>query len=133
MVKPMVGDFEEMEPLLEPVQGQGEQGRRTIKVLIGSGLLLLVLTPLALISGAPGLAGFLALMAVVTLGTALLLQRGMDRNPWQQSEETGAGSPRAHTLGPPHAEPHMNLPIGPGRVGAEAAEELLHEHDEDNA
>lgn len=128
------------QPLVDPQLEPSTSRRRTLRSVMWVGLVLLACTPLAIVAGSPGLAGLFALTSVVVFVTTLVLQRGIERDPWRAKKpaeledvvEIGDqlfDSP-PH-LGPPLPPAPLNLPIGPGRSGADAAEDLLRGDDHD--
>lgn len=136
----MTFDPQIQRPLVDPELEPAMSRRRTLRSVMWAGIALLALSPLAIIAGSVGLAGLLVVLSVVLLSTTLLLKRGIELDPWRARPDITVdslpsfGEPTVEPpvdLGPPVEHAPLNLPIGPGRSGAEAAEDLLRGGDHD--
>lgn len=104
-------------------------------VILGIGSLVAAVLCLAV--GSLLAAGVFALVAVVVLVTAYLLERAMRRDPWRRPlrpRETPTAPPVVLPPPAPGGErPQRRLPIGPGRAGGAAADRLLGRSEEHRA
>lgn len=89
----------------------------------------MVLAPLTAKTMSVTLAGVLVLIAIIAFTVAYMMQRGLENDRWrirkQPAPEANVASEPVVDLGLRHAPAPINLPIGPGRAGFEAAEDLL--------
>lgn len=119
---------------LKPFPGQRTPSdrRRTFTILSIAGIVLLGLTPLALVTVNRGLAGFLALLATISFAVAYLIQRGLQADRWRNEPEDQIENEPLPVvdLGLREEPAPIDLPIGPGRAAFDAVEELLEEHGE---
>lgn len=127
----MASDSNDLNPLLDPPDAAPSERRRALKALFITGLFLLFLAPISLFTFSGTFAGFLGILAVVFLTTTYLFQRGLASDRWK-----GGGRPLdgdqhdkdpmlTIDLGLRDSPPPINLPIGPGRSGYDAVEDLL--------
>jgi hypothetical protein len=116
-------------PTTPPTTAKADESEWLDMRLVVLGIGALVLAVLGLVAGSVLGAAVLVLVALVLLVTALVLERAVRRDPWRRrpgrSEGHAVLPPARPVHDPAVHEPHRRLPIGPGRAGASAAEELL--------
>lgn len=128
----MTPEPDELNPLIIPPTRSDR--RRILGLTTIGGLALLVLSPVALITISGKLAGLLAVLSIIAFAIAYVMQRGLESDPWRPKQQlladTAVEPEPLVDLGLRDTPEPINLPIGPGRAGFEAVEQLLEEHDE---